>query len=252
MLGVMSDIDSELKAALEESEAPSQDRTLQDRTLQDHSKNTEPSEGTGSSSGPAGEDVGGERGAAQSRRVGESAQALQSDGEGLVSDRQRTNQEAPKRSIGLLIALLVMGGGILTLVLTSVDEAAVYSVTTDQLMQDKERFAGRNLRVEGQLVKGSLRHRAEPCEYRFSVEKGGEKLPVRYAACIVPDTFRDVPDMDVQVTAEGKLTEEGYFEATHIMAKCPSKYEMRKRQAQGESAPHAVMGAPPEAAPIAD
>ncbi|NLE88176.1 MAG: cytochrome c maturation protein CcmE [Myxococcales bacterium] len=145
-----------------------------------------------------------------------------------------------RRNIGLLAGLLILGGGILTLVLGSADQAAIYSVPTDELVAKRDEFATRTVRVEGTLVKGSLLHRAEPCEYRFSMEKNGARLPVRYAHCIVPDTFRDVPDMDVEVTAEGKLSAEGYFEASHIMAKCPSKYEMRDRAANGEKAPHAT------------
>jgi cytochrome c-type biogenesis protein CcmE len=45
----------------------------------------------------------------------------------------------------------------------------------------------------------------------------------------------------VSVTAEGKLTDEGHFAATAIMAKCPSKYEMQNRAAMGEKAPHDTM-----------
>lgn len=152
------------------------------------------------------------------------------------------SRPAARRNIGLLVGLLVMGGGILTLVLGSADKAAIYSVPTDELVAQRAEYASRTVRVEGMLVKGSLMHRAEPCEYRFSIEKNGARLPVRYAHCVVPDTFRDVPDMDVEVTAEGKLTSEGHFEATQIMAKCPSKYEMRQRAASGESAPHATYG----------
>lgn len=148
------------------------------------------------------------------------------------------------RNLGLLAGLLVAGAGILTLVLGSADKAAIYSVPTDELVAQKDEYASRTVRVEGMLVKGTLLHRAEPCEYRFVIEKNGARLPVRYAHCVVPDTFRDVPDMDVEVTAEGKLSAEGHFEASHIMAKCPSKYEMRKRAADGEKAPHATYGQP--------
>lgn len=148
---------------------------------------------------------------------------------------------APRRNLGLLLGLLVVGAGILTLVLSSANQAAIYSLPTDQLVAHKDEYAGRNVRVEGMLVKGSLKQRAEPCEYRFFIEKGGARLPVRFAQCVVPDTFRDVPEMDVQVTAEGKLSPEGHFEATQIMAKCPSKYEMQERAAKGEKAPHASM-----------
>lgn len=142
------------------------------------------------------------------------------------------------RNIGLLVGLLVVAGAILALVFSSVDEAAIYSLTTDRLLAERDKYKGRTVRVEGDLVKGTLTHRAEPCEYRFVVEKQGARLPVRYAACVIPDTFKDVPYTDVQVTAEGRLSPEGYFEATHIMAKCPSKYEMQNRAARGELAPH--------------
>ena len=149
--------------------------------------------------------------------------------------------KAPRRklqNLGLVAALLVMGGGILALVLTSFKQSAVYSKGVDELIAEKERIAGRNVRVTGNLVKGTLTRRDEPCEYRFSVSKNEKSLDVRYAQCVVPDTFRDVPGMDVEVTAEGKLTSEGHFEANQIMAKCPSKYEMKDRAQKGEEAPH--------------
>ncbi len=158
-------------------------------------------------------------------------------------------KRAPRRNLGLLLGLLVVGGGILTLVLSSANQAAIYSLPTDQLVANKDEYAGRNVRVEGTLVKGSLKQRAEPCEYRFFIEKSGARLPVRFAQCVVPDTFRDVPEMDVQVTAEGKLSSEGHFEATQIMAKCPSKYEMQERAAKGEQAPHASMYGAEQAKP---
>jgi cytochrome c-type biogenesis protein CcmE len=149
--------------------------------------------------------------------------------------------KAPRRklqNLGLVATLLVMGGGILALVLTSFKQSAVYSKGVDELIAEKERIAGRNVRVTGNLVKGTLKRRDEPCEYRFSVSKNEKSLDVRYAQCVVPDTFRDVPGMDVEVTAEGKLTSEGHFEANQIMAKCPSKYDMKDRAQKGEEAPH--------------
>ena len=150
---------------------------------------------------------------------------------------------APRRkgNVGLLIGLLVMGGGILTLVFTSFKGSAVYAKDVDALIRDKATYSDRAVRVTGTLVKGSLVRRDQPCEYRFNIEKSGVVLPVHYAQCIVPDTFRDMPGMDVSVTAEGKLTDSGHFEASTIMAKCPSKYEMKERAKGGEQAPHAAM-----------
>jgi len=142
------------------------------------------------------------------------------------------------QNVGLLGALLVMGVGILALVLTSFKQSAVYSKGVDELVAEKDKIAGRNVRVTGNLVKGTLKRRDDPCEYRFSIGKNEKTLDVRYAQCVVPDTFRDVAGMDVEVTAEGKIHDDGWFEANQIMAKCPSKYEMKDRAQKGEQKPH--------------
>ena len=151
--------------------------------------------------------------------------------------------------------MLVMGGGIVTLMLTS-GEDAIYAIKVDKLVAEKSRFEGRTVRAQGYLVKGSLLKRDDPCEYRFKIhnnvgKKQGPELGVRYPNCVVPDTFRDVPNIDVEVTAEGKLSADGsYLDAKHIMAKCPSKYEMQQKTLAGEKAPHQV-GSSPAALPAA-
>jgi cytochrome c-type biogenesis protein CcmE len=150
---------------------------------------------------------------------------------------------APKRELGLLVGLLVIGGAVLTLVLTNLNDAAIYSKGVDEVVGQKGALAGRNLRVQGTLVKGSLARRETPCEYRFRMKKNGSEIEVRYPQCVVPDTFRDVPNMDVDVTATGKLAGDGHFQASEIMAKCPSKYDMKQSAAAGKQAPHGMMGA---------
>lgn len=145
-----------------------------------------------------------------------------------------------KGNVRLLAVLLVMAGGIVALVMTSFKDAAVYSKNVDQVLAEGRSLGGRALRVEGNLVHGSLTRREQPCEYRFTIQGKEGKLPVSYAKCIVPDTFRDVPGMDVGVTVEGKLNGSGQFEATQVVAKCPSKYEMKEKQARGEEMPHTL------------
>lgn len=169
---------------------------------------------------------------------------------GPRSTHKPSARPEPKRNLGLLVGLLAVGGALVALVM-SFQEAAVYAKTVDQLMAEQTRFAGRPVRVEGDLVKGSLVHQDSPCEYRFRMVSKGVEVPVRYGQCVVPDTFRDVPDMDVKVTVEGKLAG-GQFEATQVMAKCPSKYDMREKSKNGEAAPHAVApaGAPADGAAV--
>lgn len=152
-------------------------------------------------------------------------------------------RKAPRGSLPLLIGLLAVGGGALALVLTNVDGSAIYSKGVDELLDQKAALKHRTVKVNGMLVRGSLRSNLggrgkQPCEYRFVLQKNDRTLPVRFAECVVPDTFRDVPNMDVDVTATGTLEPGGYFQAESIMAKCPSKYEMKQRAAAGEAAPH--------------
>lgn len=151
----------------------------------------------------------------------------------------------PKRNLGLLIGLLVMVGGLLGLVLLTGGSEQIYSVGVDTLAKEPARYSARNVRVKGMLVKGTLTRRDDPCEYRFKLQEKGSVLAIEYPQCVVPDTFRDMPGMDVEVTAEGKLAANGTFTATSIMAKCPSKYEMKQKSMAGELAPHAGQQASP-------
>jgi cytochrome c-type biogenesis protein CcmE len=158
--------------------------------------------------------------------------------QGRPSRRQRPERSEPQRNRWLLLVLLGVVVGVVALVM-NFREDAVYAMSVDKLIAQKAKFQKRPVRVEGSLVKGSLKHQDKPCEYRFNMTHNGAVLPVRYAKCVVPDTFRDVPDMDVKVTVEGKLSESGTMEASLLMAKCPSKYDMKDRAKKGEKAPHA-------------
>jgi cytochrome c-type biogenesis protein CcmE len=154
------------------------------------------------------------------------------------ADNKRST--APKRNLGLLVGLVVIAALIGVLVLKSFNSSAVYAKTVDQLVASRDKLTGRAVRVEGMLVHGSLVKRDSPCEYRFKIAKNGAVLDVRFAQCVVPDTFRDRPEAEVGVTAEGKLQRDGTFEATQIMAKCPSKYE----EQNGKKAPAGMSDRP--------
>jgi cytochrome c-type biogenesis protein CcmE len=147
---------------------------------------------------------------------------------------------ATRRWVGPAIAsgLAMVAAAIAGLVLTGMQDNAIYSKPVDELLAQRAKFAGRPVRAEGILTHGSLVKRDQPCEYRFTINKNGAELPVRFAQCVVPDTFRDVPDLDVGVTVEGELQADGSFEATSVLAKCPSKYEMKQRKDHGEQMPH--------------
>src|SRR5271165_5399518 len=164
------------------------------------------------------------------------------DADASLPRRRHRVGEDPERKrwagVAIAVALTMGAAAIVTIVLTGMQDKALYSKPVDQLLAQKTKFLGRPVRAEGILVPGTLVKRDQPCEYRFSIAKNGSELPVRFAQCVVPDTFRDVPDVDVGVTVEGELQADSTFEATSVLAKCPSKYEMQQRKQHGEQMPH--------------
>ena len=154
-------------------------------------------------------------------------------------DEEDDDPEASRKRLLLLVPLVMAAAAIVALVLVGMQDKGTYSKDVDVLIAEKAKFIGKPVRVEGSLVHGSLVKRDTPCEYRFTIEKNGVEVPVRYAKCIVPDTFRDMPGVDVGVTVEGELRADSSLEASAVLAKCPSKYEMKHKAANGEAVPHA-------------
>jgi cytochrome c-type biogenesis protein CcmE len=226
----MSRIDDELEQALRDGEASSP---------AGETASTSASRGSAVSAQPAGPS-----GARTKSRAGAD------EARPVVADAQEH-----KRSWGLLAALLALGGGVLALVFNGGQEAVVYSYQVDEVKAQAADLGERQLRVQGLLVSGTLTKRDNPCEYRFMMRKAGdttsEALQVQYPLCVVPDTFRDVAGVEVEVTAEGRLGADGHLQATKIFAKCPSKYEMRETADKmgGQAPQHGGGGPKPEFIP---
>ena len=152
---------------------------------------------------------------------------------------------SPKKSnVGLLAALLTMVVAIVGVFMFGFKEASVYSMKVSQFLAEQDKHAGKRVRIEGELVPGTLQKRDSPCEFRFTVmdqQAKDRRIAVRYPQCIVPDTFRDVPQGGVEVTAEG-LMKADHFEASLIMAKCASKYDPETHtMGEGEAKPEPAM-----------
>ncbi len=153
--------------------------------------------------------------------------------------------DSPKRRVPTWLPIsavfLTLCGGLAYILLGSEgSDAFVYSKPVERVTANPAAFAGQQLRVEGALQSGSIRFREKPCEWRFVLHpkdgKEGKSMPVSFPQCIVPDTFRD--GMGITVTVQGEIQNDGRFLANQVVPRCPSKYEMRERQQNGEQMPH--------------
>jgi len=162
---------------------------------------------------------------------------------GLDSDEVKANSSVAKgvpavaarrggspsgTNLGLLAGLLAIVGALVALFLFGFkDGAAIYAMPVDQLLAQQDKMVNRKVRIDGELVPGTLVKRDKPCEYRFKIHAGkpDKQLTVAYPQCLVTESLRDVPGGGVQVTVEGALNQSGDFDASLIMAKCTSKYD---------------------------
>ena len=70
------------------------------------------------------------------------------------------------------------------------------------------------------VVTGSITRDVASQTITFEVTDGTQVYPVIYRG-LAPDTFDD----DVEVVVEGRLSRDGTFRATSLIAKCGSRYE---------------------------
>jgi cytochrome c-type biogenesis protein CcmE len=79
-----------------------------------------------------------------------------------------------------------------------------------------------HFRVNGKVAPGSIDRAPGGRQVTFTIKDkdGTATLPVDFTG-IIPDTFVD----DADVVVEGNRRQDGVFEATTLLAKCPSKYE---------------------------
>lgn len=115
-----------------------------------------------------------------------------------------------------------LAGAIGFLVFTSRGDGVLEYLDADQVVEAPDRYMGRDIRVRGTVVEGTVVQKKNASgDYHFTIEHEGKQLFVHYTD-MVPDTFME----GGQVVLTGQLTEDGStIEATHMEAKCPSKYE---------------------------
>lgn len=138
-------------------------------------------------------------------------------------DKAPMREPSPLAKVGL--TALVVVGGLGFLVYSGRASSSGYRMV-DKLMVEPARWVGKEMKIHGWVEPGSIDVKIENQETRrtFVLGKSGKRITVHHIGP-VPDTFKDASE----VVAKGTMTQapDGsyVFEATELMAKCPSKYE---------------------------
>ncbi len=121
-----------------------------------------------------------------------------------------------KLTIGVAIIIVVVA----YLFWSGMKDSSEYFQTVSEFFNQPEELIGKGTRVNGELVPGSMNFDAQNIILTFKLTDGEKELSVRYNG-VAPDAFSEA----VSIVVEGKY-EDGLFNATNIMTKCPSKYEV--------------------------
>ena len=103
-------------------------------------------------------------------------------------------------------------------------QAGVYYMTVDEFLADPHEGT---VRLSGWVEDGSVARPAGGLRLSFAIrnESGTQRLRVVYDAARaggrIPDTFQE----GSPVVITGSIQPDGSFQATQLLAKCPSKYE---------------------------
>jgi len=138
----------------------------------------------------------------------------------------QTEETPRKKNVPLLKRKRFIFAGAIVLIAIAflayigVSKFATYDITVSDFVAKADSYTGKQVRVVGQVVPGSVNQDTKNFTLSFTIAEGNESLPVVYQG-VVPDTFKEGTD----IVAEGKSDQQGVFHASQLITKCPAKYE---------------------------
>ncbi len=129
---------------------------------------------------------------------------------------QRSWPISPKVLVAAGVVVLSAG----FLVVTALQNNAVYYLTVTELHAAAPAIYNQPVRVAGKVVPGSIQREPTSLVVQFEAEDASGRMPVTYRG-VLPDIFGD----GIEVVVEGRYAESGMFTAGTLLAKCPSKFE---------------------------
>jgi cytochrome c-type biogenesis protein CcmE len=157
----------------------------------------------------------------------------------------RKMQNKKKPNLKLIIGGVIILAAVLYLIISSTMANANYFMTVSELLSQKQELSGKNIRMSGAIIGSTIDYDPQKMDLTFQVaeipgdykeidRRGGlakvlaeavndptlPRLTIHYQGP-KPDLMKD----EAQAIVTGSLDQNGVFQATELLMKCPSKYE---------------------------
>ena len=123
------------------------------------------------------------------------------------------------KSKRFLIGGVIILGALAYMIYGGMQDALVYFKMPSELRAEEKSLQGKFVRMGGMVVKGSLEKDLPNLTYKFQITDGATAFPV-YFKGVPPDLFVEGKGAVV----EGRVGDDGVFQATMIMAKHAEDY----------------------------
>ena len=135
----------------------------------------------------------------------------------------RAGAQRGNKRLQLAIVALVILAGVGYLVFSGLRTNVYYQTVSE--LQASGGAGGRQVRLAGKVVDGSVVREEGSSTVRFMVADDGGTMPIVYSGA-VPDIFGP----GIEVVLEGKYNPNTGFVADTMLAKCPSKFDPAQAQ----------------------
>lgn len=125
-----------------------------------------------------------------------------------------------KKGLFYAIGSAVVVGGMSYLLLGGLSSNIVYFLTPEELLAKGTAVVDASVRLGGQVKPGTVVWNAEAIELVFTMTDGKQEVVV-HSRKAPPQMFRDGQG----VVVEGRLSNDGVFEATSLMVKHSNEYK---------------------------
>ena len=159
-----------------------------------------------------------------------------------------------KTNIKLILGGVVIALALVYLLISATRSNTQYFMTVQELQEQQSELHGQKLRMSGAVIGETIQYNPETLDLSFTVaqipgdhrliEQMGGMAKVLAEAVADPDAARMTihytgvrPDLlkdEAQAIVTGTLDENGVFQASELLMKCPSRYESALPEQAGD------------------